>query len=81
MKSISAIVTRGPKKGTVMTPHRYQEGYFLVGKDSNRRSDATEVTDESALESWVKLGYGIRMSAPGVAPSLFMPKGIFISNT
>lgn len=81
MKSISATVTRGPNKGTVMTPHRFQEGYFLVSKGSNSRSDATEVGNESELESWVQLGYGIRMSAPGVAPSLFMPKSIFISHT
>lgn len=80
MKSISAIVTRGLKQGTVTTPHRFQKGYFLVSKGSNLLSDAVEVVNESELESWVQLGYGIRMSAPGVAPSLFMPKSILISN-
>ena len=81
MKSISAIVTRGPNKGTVMRPHRYQAGYFLISKVSNRLGDATKVANESELESWVHIGYGIRMSAPGVSPSLFMPRGIVFSNT
>lgn len=80
MKSISAIVIRRPNKGTAMKPHRYKAAYFLVSKGSNRRSDATEVTNEAELESWVQRGYGIRMSAIGVAPSLFMPKRIIISN-
>lgn len=81
MKTISAIVTRGPNKGTEMKPHRFPQGYFLASKGSNLRSEATEVKNESELASWVQLGYGIRMSADGIAPSLFMPKSITISST
>ena len=81
MKTISAIVTRSPNKGTEMKPHRFLQGYFLASRGSNLRSEATEVKKESELESWVRLGYGIRMSSPGIAPSLFMPKSIVISST
>lgn len=80
-RTLSAVVTRGPNKGTVMKPYRDKNGFFLVSKGSNLRIDATEVSSEADLPSWVALGYGVRMSAKGVAPSLFMPKGLVISST
>ncbi len=80
MNSITAIITRGPNKGTVMKPHRYRNGYFLVSKGSNLRTDAKEVLIETELKTWVQRGYGVRMSAAGVAPSLFMTKALNISN-
>lgn len=80
-KKLSAVVTRGPNKGTVMDPYRDKNSFFLVSKGSNLRIDATEVSNEADLPSWVALGYGVRMSAKGIAPSLFMPKGLIISST
>lgn len=81
MKKITAIVVRGKNKGTLLTPHRYNEGHFLVCKGGNRKEFATAVANESQLESWVQRGYGIRMSAPGVTPSIYMPKSLNISNS
>lgn len=81
MKIITATVTRGQNKGTTLKPHRFPGNYFLIskgGKNGNRRECAKEVSSEQELESWIQRGYGIRMSAPGVSPSLFMPKSLMI---
>ena len=83
MKKITATVTRGQNKGTTLKPHRFSGGYFLVskgGKDGNKRECAEEVSSENDLESWIQRGFGIRMSAPGISPSLFMPKNLFMQN-
>ncbi len=71
MKQITAVVSRGSKKGTALTPHRYQEGHFLVTKGGNESDFATKVLNEQDLESWIQRGYGVRMSGPGVAPSIY----------
>jgi len=83
MKNITAIVTRGPNKGTLLKPHRYQGGYYLIskgGKGGNKRECATEITDINELESWIQRGYGIRMSAPRIVHSLIMPKSLIVHN-
>ena len=71
MKKITARVTKGKHRGTVVTPHWYKEGYFKVCKGGNTEDCAVKVLKESELESWVQRGYGIRMSGPGVAPSIY----------
>lgn len=83
MKTITATVSRGLNKCILLKPHRYSGGYFLIskgGKDGNRRECAIEVSSEHELESWIQRGYGIRMSASGVSPSLFMPKSLMVQH-
>ena len=68
-----SVVKRGKHKGTVMTPHRYADGNYKVskgGKSGNRTENATIVSNEADLERFVKEGNHIRMSAPGISPSL-----------
>jgi len=83
LKNITAVVTRGPNKGALLNPHRYQGGYYLIskgGKGGNKRECAAEIIDINELESWIQRGYGIRMSAPGIGHSLFMPKSLIVRN-
>ncbi len=70
---ITAIVKRGKNKGVELKPHRYQGGYFLVSKGGNKTEFAHQVTNEDELKSWIKRGYGLRMSALGVSPSIYGP--------
>lgn len=78
MNSITATVSRGANRGTVLRPHRYQEGYYLVTQGGNTLDCATPVPSEAELVSWVQRGYSIRMSGPGVAPSIYSPRRLTI---
>lgn len=78
MKRITAIVSRGNHTGIVLTPHKYAEGHFIVGKGGNTIDCTKKVSNADELESWVQRGYSIRMSAPGVAPSLYSPQNLKI---
>jgi hypothetical protein len=76
MKTITATVTRGKNKGALLTPHRYEDGHFLVCKGGNTLESAKRVYREDELESWIQRGYGIRMSGPGVSPSIYTAKSL-----
>lgn len=78
MKKITATVSRGKHANTVLTPHRYQRGCFLVSKGGNTLAFAKEVRAESELENWIQRGYGLRMSAPGHSPVIIAPQNIRI---
>lgn len=65
-------------KGVALKPHRYKDGCFKVSFNSNKDSDAIRVSDEQELPSYVSKGYGIRMSGPGVAPSIYTAKNLII---
>lgn len=73
---ITAIVKRGKNKGVELKPHRYQGGYFLVSKGGNKTEFAHQVANEDELESWVKRGYSLRLSSPGISPSIYGPESI-----
>jgi hypothetical protein len=71
MKRITAVVGKGKNRGLILKPHRYKDGHYVVGKGGNTTADSENVLRDEDLEGWVRSGYGIRMSAPGHAPSLF----------
>lgn len=81
MKKITAIVASGKNRGLTLTPHWYEESYFLVCKGGNTLECAKKVHNESELETWVRAGYGIRMSGPGHSPSIVSPKSLKIAPT
>lgn len=78
MQIITATVSRGKNVHTVLTPHRYKRGCFLVSKGGNTLAFAKEVFVASDLESWIQQGYGLRMSAPGHSPVIIAPQNIQI---
>lgn len=75
-----SIIKTGKNKGTIIKPHRYADGHFIVTKGGNKKANATIVPNEVDLGHWVRLGYGIRMSAPGIAPSIHRPKALTLSS-
>jgi hypothetical protein len=79
MKRIYAISRRGKHKGTHLTPHRYQEGHYLVSKGGNTIGFATREHDFTKLERWIQQGYSVRMSSPGIPPSIYAPKNLIIN--
>lgn len=78
MKKITATASRGKNVNTVLTPHRYQRGCFLVSKGGNTLDCAKEIYFEHELENWLQRGYGLRMSAPGHSPVIIAPQNIRI---
>lgn len=78
MRKIIDVVLRGKHQGTTLRPHRFADGCFRVSLNSNKAADAQSVSDEQDLETWVRKGYGIRMSGPGVAPSIYTAKSLRI---
>lgn len=75
---ITAVVSRGKNKGTLLTPHRYQDGVYIISKGGNTASFSREVSNQNDLPAWIDQGYGVRMSGPGVAPSIYMPKSLVV---
>jgi hypothetical protein len=73
MNALSYRVKRGAATGTVLTPHCYSDGSFIVSR-TRFVQDQIRVSDEKAVLGWIQKGYGLRMSnprAPGAkAPSL-----------
>lgn len=75
---ITAVVSRGKKKGTLLTPHRYQDGFYVVSKGGNTVAFRRQVSNLDDLPTWIAQGYGVRMSGLGVAPSIYMPKSLVV---
>lgn len=75
---ITVVVSRGKNKGTLLTPHRYQEGFYVISKGGNTLAFRKQVWNIDDLPTWVSQGYGVRMSGPGVAPSIYMPKSLVV---
>lgn len=75
---ITAVVSRGKKKDTLLTPHRYQEGFYVISKGGNTIAFRKQVWNLDDLPTWIAQGYGVRMSGPGVAPSIYMPKSLIV---
>jgi len=71
------VVTRGKNRGTVLTPHWYEEAYFLAHKTNSRNDpEGKRVKSEGELVDLVRSGYHVRMSNPekGHAPSTVKPE-------
>lgn len=78
MAKITAQVLKGKNAGVQLTPHRYPNGSFRVSLASNKAADAVDVFDEDDLPAWLRMGYGVRMSGHGVAPSIYTLKSLRI---
>jgi hypothetical protein len=79
MMKLHAFVARGPGKGTLLFPHRHEDGAFVVSPTRFER-DYVRVTDEAKLLPLIETGLKLRMSnaAEGAAaPRLISPEKIF----
>ncbi|QYU68667.1 hypothetical protein J4558_00500 [Leptolyngbya sp. 15MV] len=76
---LHAFVTRGPKAGTLLYPHKHRDGSYVVSM-TRFEKDYVHITDPAGLLSWLEKGYRLRMSNKdgGVAsPSLVEPGKIY----
>ena len=79
--NLHAFVARGPKKGTLLFPHKHLTGKYVVST-SRFKKDYIPVEDRADLLGWLEKGYHLRMSSnePGAsAPSLIEPSKIYRS--
>lgn len=74
---ITATVKYGKKSGTLLKPHRYRAGHYIVSKGGNTSSFAQKVRYEDLI-SYIMRGYNVRMSGPGVAASLYGPQSLVV---
>jgi hypothetical protein len=81
MKKLRNTVKRGSGKGTVLTPHRHDDGQFVVSF-TRFETEYRRVKRERDLPRLVAEGYKVRMSNPSVkshrSPSLIAPASIEI---
>ena len=68
------VVSRGKVKGTVLRPH-VQDGHYIVSP-TRFEADYLRIPINEPIEPYLKQGLSLRMSAPGVAPSLISPGSI-----
>jgi hypothetical protein len=76
---LTAEIKRGANKHTILTPHPYRGGLFVVSQ-TRYEVDYTKVT-ESELMSYIKRGYSVRMSDPVTrrSPRLICPESIKVT--
>ncbi len=79
MKKLFSVVNRGYSAGTLLTPHLYDDGCFIVSF-TRFEKDYVRAKDERELPDWVAKGYSVRMSNPSAkahrSPSLISPDSI-----
>jgi hypothetical protein len=76
---LHAFVSRGPKTGTILYPHRHRDGRYVVSM-TRFEKDYVHVSDANELLGWLEKGFRLRMSNKdgGVtAPSLIEPGAVF----
>jgi hypothetical protein len=78
MKKLTFTVKRGKSIGTVLTPHRHGDGFFVVSM-TRFKDDYIRVKDESDLSDWINKGFSVRMSDQGCSPSLIAPASIVVA--
>jgi hypothetical protein len=77
MSKLTYTVRHGRRAGTVLTPHRYEDGYYQAHKTNSRNDpEGKRVRSIEELVDLVRLGYHVRMSnmAAGHAPSTVKPE-------
>jgi hypothetical protein len=79
---ISYKVSRGLGSGTVLHPHRHDDGMYVASKTRFER-DYIRVATVGELLILIGNGFSIRMSCPGskthAAPSLISPSSISVA--
>lgn len=76
MSKITYTVKRGRNAGLVLSPHRYEGGFFQLHKTNSRTDpEGKQVRTEAEIIDLVRLGYHVRMSnmAAGHPPSTVQP--------
>ena len=77
---IIAQVSRGPQKGEIVTPHRHEDGTYVVSP-TRFEKDYIRVATLEDFASQIRKGLKGRMSSPGAkGPRLFSPKSITIES-
>lgn len=77
---IIARVSRGPQKGEIVTPHRHEDGKYVVSP-TRFENDYIRVATLEDFASQVRKGLKGRMSSPAVkGPRLFSAKSIDIES-
>ncbi len=69
------VVARGKSSGRTLHPHVHADGCYVVSPTRFER-DYIRVHADQPLEDFLRRGLRLRMSAPGVAPSLIIPDSI-----
>lgn len=72
---LHAMVSRGPKAGTMLRPHVHADGCHVVSP-TRFEADYIRVSADQPLEDYLRRGLKLRMSATGIAPSLISPDSI-----
>ena len=78
---LHAFVSRGPKTGTILYPHKHRDGRYVVSI-TRFEQDYIYVCEAHELLTWLERGYRLRMSNKGggvPAPSLIEPGAVFRS--
>lgn len=76
---LHAFVSRGPRKGTILYPHKHRDGRYVVSM-TRFEKDYIYVDKAADLLDWLEKGYRLRMSTKvgGVpSPSLIEPGAVF----
>jgi hypothetical protein len=77
---IIAKVSRGPQKGEIVTPHRHEDGTYVVSP-TRFEKDYIRVATLEDFASQIRRGLKGRMSSPAVkGPRLFSPSAINIES-
>lgn len=77
---IIAKVSRGPQKGEIVTPHRHEDGTYVVSP-TRFEVDYIRIATLEEFASKIREGLKGRMSSPAVkGPRLFSPKSITIES-
>lgn len=77
--NIHAFVASGPDLGSIIYPHRYSDGRFVVSM-TRFKKDYIYLDNPSELLDWLEKGYRLRMSNAqnGVtSPRLIKPENIY----
>jgi hypothetical protein len=77
---IIAKVSRGPQKGEIVTPHRHEDGTYVVS-NTRFKNDYVRVATLEDFASKIQEGLKGRMSSPAVkGPRLYSAKSINIES-
>ncbi|MCW5631815.1 MAG: hypothetical protein KIT17_00615 [Rubrivivax sp.] len=77
MPTLTYTVRHGRRAGTLLTPHRYNDGHYRAHKTNSRNDpEGRRVGTLDELVDLVRLGYHVRMSnmAADHAPSTVKPE-------
>lgn len=72
------VVSRGKAAGVVLRPH-VQDDHYIVSP-TRFEMDYVRVPISEPLEPYLRQGLSLRMSAPGIGPSLISPGSILGRN-